>query len=352
MKKIKVLMCGSELSVKGGMVSVIKNYLGYQSWDEFQIRYIPTHTENNKLIVAFYFALACIRVIVTAVAGKYDIIYLHTAERGSFYRKAILAHILQICGLKAVMHHHAAEFEEFYDGLPKKRKKYVNDTLGRIDLNIVLSNRLVSSITKKAPNATVRVLYNAVDAYKVNPYNADAACVLFLGRLGERKGVYDLLKAIELLDTSLSPDIKFLLCGDGEIDEVKKQVEERKIQHRIGHVGWIDSKQKHDFFQQTILNVLPSYNEGLPMSILETMACGIPNISTRIASIPEVIREGINGEMFNPGDVNELAKKISMLCEDVDTRKRMSKQAWGDVSQKFALSTHMEKLKEYMREIL
>lgn len=352
MKKIKVLMCGSELSVKGGMVSVIKNYLGYQSWDEFEIKYIPTHTEKNKLIVALYFVLAYIRVIVTALAGKYDIIYLHTAERGSFYRKAIIARTLQKCGLKVVMHHHAAEFEVFYDSLLEKGKSYVNDTLGRVDLNIVLSNRLVSSITKKAPNATVRVLYNAVDTYKVNPYNADSKCVLFLGRLGERKGVYDLLQAIELLDRRLSPDIKFLLCGDGEIDEVKRQIEERKIQHRIGHVGWIDSKQKHVFFQQTILNVLPSYNEGLPMSILETMAYGIPNISTRIASIPEVIREGINGEMLNPGDVKELAKKICLLCEDVNTRKKMSKQAWSDVTQKFALSTHMEKLKEYMREML
>ena len=61
--KEKVLMCCSELSVKGGMVSVVKNYLNYPDWNNYEIVYIPTHTEKNKIIVAAYFAIAYIKIL-------------------------------------------------------------------------------------------------------------------------------------------------------------------------------------------------------------------------------------------------------------------------------------------------
>ncbi len=349
--KVKVLMCGSELGVRGGMVSVTKNYLGYKDWEEFDIHYIPTHTEKNKLIVALYFAVAYFRVFFTAVFGHYDILYLHTAERGSFYRKAMLVRTLRKFGIKTVMHHHAGEFELFYSGLSEKKKRYVNKTLSLADLNIVLSKRLISMITDKAPDAKVKVLYNAVHTYSENPYNKDASNILFLGRLGKRKGTYDLLDVIKRLDDRLPENIKFYLCGDGEVEEVRKKTEEYGISHRIAHIGWTVGEQKAEFMKNTMLNVLPSYNEGLPMTILETMAYGIPNISTNIASIPEVIRDGENGYMITPGDKDKLEERLYELCTDREKRNKMSEICWNDITKNFALDNHINKLKGYLREL-
>lgn len=249
------------------------------------------------------------------------------------------------------MHHHAAEFESFYASLSPKQKKYVNDTLEMADLNIVLSNRLISMITDKAPKAKVRVLYNAVETYERNPYNSEAKNVLFLGRLGERKGTYDLLKAIKKLDEKLPLDIRFYLCGDGEVDTVKSVVREYGIEHRIAHIGWIDGMQKAEYISNSIMNVLPSYNEGLPMSILETMSHGIPNISTSIASIPEVICDGKNGILIEPGDIDKLADSIAMLVCDEERRFSISQQAWRDITINFALNVHISRLKNYLGEL-
>ena len=110
-KKINVLMCCSELSVKGGMVSVVKNYLNYNNWGEYNIIYVPTHTEKNKLVVFLYFIISYIKILKMAMFGNIEIAHLHTAERGSFYRKAILVRTLKRFGIKTIMHHHAAEFE-------------------------------------------------------------------------------------------------------------------------------------------------------------------------------------------------------------------------------------------------
>ena len=352
MKKTNILMCCSDLSVKGGMVSVVKNYLGYDNWDNFNIVYIPTHIEKNKLLVLLYFIQAYLHILFGAIFHKYKAAYLHTAERGSFFRKAILVRTLRCFGIKTIMHHHAAEFEPFYEALPENRKQYENRTLEMVDLNIVLSNRLVSMITSKAPNARVKVLYNAVPTYVKNPYCVEAKNILFLGRLGQRKGTYDLLKAIKMLDEEMPKDIQFYLCGDGEIDNVKEVIKKYGIAHRIAHIGWIDAKQKQDYMANTMMNVLPSYHEGLPMSILETMAYGIPNISTNIASIPEVIRDGENGFMIEPGDVKTLAEDIKCLYLEPALREQMSDKSWRELTDRFALDKHISTVKGYITEVL
>lgn len=337
-------MCASSLKVKGGMVSVVKNYLGYRDWNDVKITFIPTHIETNKYLLMAYFAVAYIRILLLAVFGKIDIAHLHVAERGSFYRKAFILKTLKRFGIKVILHHHGAEFDLFYDGLSDKRKKHVNKILRMADLNIVLSQRLVQMIKGKSPEAKVEVLYNAVNVPPSNPYTLRSRNVLFLGRLGKRKGTYDLLEAIKKLDGILPVDVKFYLCGDGEVEEVKKEVKEMGITRRIAHIGWTDGQQKENFMAQSMMNVLPSYNEGLPMTILETMAHGIPNISTSIASIPEVLHDGKNGFLITPGDVGTLSKSILQLIADDHLRVRFSRASYDLVKGSFSLDANIQKL--------
>lgn len=345
-------MCCSELSVKGGMVSVVKNYLGYKKWEEFEIVYVPTHTEKNKIIVALYYLIAFIKILFLGLFGNISLAHLHTAERGSFYRKAILVRVLHFMGIKTIMHHHAAEFELFYKSLNERQKKFVCKTLELADLNLVLSKRLVPMIKDKSPNAKVSVLYNAVPTFGQNPYDMTSKNCLFLGRLGKRKGAYDLLEAIKIADSKLPKDVKFYFCGDGEIEQVRTKVEELRIGHRIAHIGWVDGEQKRRILEKTAINILPSYNEGLPMSILEAMSFGIPNISTNIASIPEVIFPGENGYLLTPGDVCSLANYIIELMDNNELRRKMGINAYVFIKDSFSLDNHITKLISFYRQVL
>lgn len=344
MKPLRVLMCASSLKVKGGMVSVVRNYLGYRDWGNVKITFIPTHIETNKYLLMAYFAIAYIRILWLAICGKMDIAHLHVAERGSFYRKAFILQMLKHFGVKVILHHHGAEFDLFYEGLSESRKQYVNRILRMADLNIVLSQRLIQMIKDKSPEAEVDVLYNAVKVPPANPYDIHSHNILFLGRLGKRKGTYDLLEAIKIIDKDLPVDMKFYLCGDGDIEEVKKRVVMMGISHRIAHIGWTDGQQKENFMAQSLMNVLPSYNEGLPMTILETMAHGIPNVSTSIASIPEVLHNGENGFLITPGDVNMLSKQILQLVDDKDLCVRFSQTSYELIRHSFSLDANIQKL--------
>ena len=344
----RILMCGPAMSVKGGMTSVIQNYRR-APWGEFEIVYLPTYVEKKKWQVSLYFFAAYWKALALYFSKRCCAVYLHTAEKGSFFRKAILALTFHAFGAKIVFHHHAAEFEPFYERLPDAGKQFVRRALEMADQNFVLSGSFARWLREKAPGARVTVLYNAVPVFPENPYCADATRILFLGRLGERKGTYDLLQAIERLDAALPQEISFLLCGDGETARVNEWIERAGLRRRVAHVGWIGREEKEKLLPQVMLHVLPSYHEGLPMSILETMARGIPNISTRIAAIPEVIRDGENGFLIEPGDVSALAGRIQTLCADRALRKKMSEAAWREISENFSLARHMETLLENLR---
>ena len=95
-----------------------------------------------------------------------------------------------------------------------------------------------------------------------------------------------------------------------------------------------------------MLHILPSYREVLPMSILETMAYGIPNISTRIASIPEVIEDGVNGFLIEPGDLEALKEKILTLSTDTLLRLKFSQAAYEKTAAKFSLSSNIAALEK------
>ena len=279
------------------------------------------------------------------MTGNYKIAHLHTAERGSFWRKKFLMDFYHKHGIKVVMHHHAAEFEDFYEKCTEAQKRKVQKVLADADVNIVLSKRLVPMIKEKQPKARVEVLYNAVNTYDNNPYSLDARNVLFMGRLGVRKGTFDLIEAIKRLDKDIPADVKFYLCGDMGENEVRQKVKELGIEHRIAHVGWIDGEQKREFMSKSMINCLPSYNEGLPMTILETMAAGIPNISTNIASIPEVLVDGENGYLITPGDVDALVDRLRKLINEPDLRKKFSEASYALVTRDFSLASNIEKLK-------
>lgn len=347
----KIFMCCSTLDTKGGMVSVAKNYLKYPKWDEFSVKFIPTHYNTNKICLLCYFAKQFLKIWLAVLTKHYDIAHLHTAERGSFWRKVFLMHFFHRHNIKVVLHHHAAEFEDFYNKCTENQKEKIRKALTEADVNIVLSERLIPMIKDKEPKAHVEVLYNAVSTYSRNPYSTESKNVLFMGRLGKRKGTFDLIDAIKKLDDKIPCDIKFYLCGDVGEQEVRNRVEKLGIQHRIAHIGWIDGEQKKEFIRKSMINCLPSYNEGLPMSILETMAAGIPNISTNIASIPEVIKDGENGFLIEPGDVDALTEKLYQLIQNKDLREIFSENSFKLINKKFSLDNHIAKLKEIYNQI-
>lgn len=215
----------------------------------------------------------------------------------------------------------------------------------------MLSERLKQELLQKAPLAKTEVLHNAVPVPDRIPDRTNVDRILMLGAQGKRKGSYDLLEAVAAIDKRLPETIKVWMCGDEDVAGVKHRVEELGLQNRIEHVGWIAGTEREECLRRAMLHVLPSYREGLPMSILETMGQGIPNISTRIASIPEVIQDGENGFLITPGDVEALQNRILKLVSEDRLRREFSEKGARLIRESFSLKASIDRLEHFYEEI-
>ena len=348
----RVLMVGSDLSVKGGIVSVLRNYLSYEGWKKTDISFLPTHVEGSarKKVCFFLRALGRLRSLLRG--GRFDVVHIHVSERGSFTRKAIVLRMAKKRGCRVILHHHGAEFLEFYQGSGDGKKQWIGRILGEADLNLVLSRRLIPIYEEISPRAKVRCLYNTVSVSGENQYRPEARDITMLGRLEERKGTFDLLEVIRKIDGVLDADIKFNLCGDGDLDRVRERIAQLQISHRIGHLGWAGGEKKTEILRRTMIHVLFSYNEGLPMSILETMGCGIVNVATRVAAIPEVITDGENGFLVEPGDREQLARVLLRVSSDEVLRRDVSERAFACIAGAFSLESGAEKLEQLYESVI
>lgn len=184
----------------------------------------------------------------------------------------------------------------------------------------------------------VVVLNNAVDTKEFKNININrnqkVNKLLFLGRLGKRKGTYDLIYAIKALK-DMGVLVKCIFAGDGEIEKAKMLAEELGVLNQLEFTGWIDTKKKMKLLKSIEVIVLPSYNEGLPMTILEGMASGKIIISTTVGAIPEVIIEEENGFLIEPGDIKKLAEVIKYVYENEEILEKISKNNIAKIDKYF-----------------
>ncbi|KRF54325.1 glycosyl transferase [Bacillus sp. Soil745] len=332
-----ILMIGPSSSNKGGISSVIKSYEESEKLAE-NIHFISSYKDGNKMIKIIAAFIGYIKFIMALlINNSIKGVHIHTASRGSFNRKRIFVYISKIFRKKVILHVHGAEFMTFYKESSKENQKKISKTLNKADLIIALSERWKKDLGSICNNENIRVIYNPINRslYKTSPLKEKN--IIFLGRIGRRKGVYDLLESLQLV-LDQTKDFKVYIAGDGNIEKAKKVIVDLNLEKHVEVIGWINLNKKIELLYNSSIFVLPSYNEGLPVSILEAMASGVPVISTNIAGIPDQIVNGVNGFLIEPGNINDLAKKICLLLNDRKLRDEFSKKTLKRVDEKFNIN--------------
>ncbi|MBC2047490.1 glycosyltransferase family 4 protein [Listeria booriae] len=336
---MRILMIGPDAEAKGGIASVIRNFKTYFQSEEQEIQYLTTWKEGSLLTRLKATLHSIFHIRKTIRRDNIDIVHVHMAQQGSFYRKSLL--ILQAkkeC--RVVLHMHASSFDVFYNNSNPLMKKYIRHILSKPDKVVVLSEEW-ADFYNKLTTVPVTVVENAVPMPLENTYNSTAKNIIMFGRVGERKGSYDVL-AIAKNMQAMFPDVHIYLYGDGETDKVATIIASQKLDNVILG-GWITADDKASILQNAVLHILPSYHEGLPMAILETMAYGIPNLSTEVGGIPQAIQNGVNGMLIDAGDTAQLETEIALFLNKKEMREQYSKAAFTTIQKRFSIDSYQQK---------
>lgn len=270
------------------------------------------------------YARALLRLCRLRATGQLGTIHANLSKRGSTVRKVIVSYVAALTGMRLVVHLHGSGYDAFYAGLPEFWQHRVAALFRRADRVVVLGQSWADwVISIGVPPERVSILHNGVGR-PVRQRRAPGPCrILFLGRLGARKGVPELVDALSSPALS-ARDWHATLAGDGDIDGTREQIGRAGLTERIALPGWLDTTATAALLAQADILVLPSHAENLPISIIEALAAEVAVIATPVGATPELLQDGVSVLFVPVADVDALATAIARLVDDPALRRSVA----------------------------
>ena len=297
--------------------------------------------------------------------SKPDIVHTHTSKGGLIGR-------LAACMARVPIIIHTPHGHVFYGHFGRSLSKiflHMEKLLGRITHHqIALTPEECNdylSLRVSHPSNT-SVIHSGVDVHRFRKgakqrsrkrkelgIPPDSTVVGYVGWLIPIKGVTYLLSAIAKV-AERYPKSLLVLVGKGddkgeEEISLKEQVERAGLEDKVRFLGWRPDVDEimgcFDIF------VLPSLNEGMGRVLVEAMAAGLPIVASRVGGIPDLVKDGKNGLLVPSADATALAKAISALLEDDETRKRMG-EVGTKICRQYSIEAMVKKIDDLYTELL
>jgi glycosyltransferase involved in cell wall biosynthesis len=360
-----VLMVGTDLEGMGGVRAVVRGYVDGGLFQRYHCVYVASHRAGSTWVKITTALQAWLRVAVLLRRLEAPLVHVQTASRGSFWRKFVVCLLARAAGRPYIVHLHGGGFTRFYqDESGRLGRRLIRSTLAHAALVIALSEEWRERLLRICPTARIEVLHNAVmipDIRRPLPREPEPVpagdslasrsvggpvgepTLLFLGHLLRDKGVYDLVRAFALIAPRF-PRARLVLGGIGDLEAVKQLAAQLEIAPRVSCPGWLDAERKAAAFAGSLVFLLPSYAEGMPMALLEAMSWGLPVIATPVGGIPQVIEHEVNGLLIAPGNIQACAAQMERLLDDPALRERLGSAARARIAADFSLGDALDRL--------
>ena len=331
---------------KGGGMFKVADYLiqaqDHSAPDAAALRPLDTRGGGSALYSFWILATALAKLARGRFSGQLAGVHVNMAERLSLFRKSAVVVTCRALGIPVVLHLHAAQLHHFYRKLPSPLQGLTRWVFSLPATCLVLGGEAHRFVTEelRVPGNRVEVMINGVpepshDRRKAG--DSPVQRVLFLGNLSERKGVSDLLQALALPGFDMAR-LEVTLAGGGDIAAYQAAALQLGIGGFVRFAGWSDQHQVSQLMAQTDVLVLPSYDEGLPLVILEALANGVAVVCTPVGEIPAVLSHGVTACFVQPGDAAGIAAGLQRILNDPVFRQTLEHNGRKLYEEKFSLN--------------
>jgi len=297
----------------------------------YELPYVPVYPFHIKI------QNFLINKLFKFIENGFDIVHIHHPLPPLIHTK-----LPKIITVHTIKYAESLEVEKI--GIRSSGYKLFSKYIFPFEKKIINSSDVLTSVSNSISNEIrvhinvkkqIHVLGNGVNTNYFSPIdrsidNNDEVkkpYILYVGRLGYRKGLIDLIKSASYVCNSY-PEAQFVIIGRGEIEKkLKILVKDMKLNNNFSFLGSVSMDELLYYYQNATIFVLPSYYEGLPTTILEAMACGLPVIATKVDGVPEIIRDGENGILIPKKNPKTMARAILTLLNDEEFRKKIGKNA-------------------------
>jgi glycosyltransferase involved in cell wall biosynthesis len=335
-------MGGGMFKVADYLIQAQASSSAIASAEAAELRPLDTRGGANALYSLWVLATALARIARGRFSGRLAGVHVNMAERLSLFRKGAVIVTCRALGVPVVLHLHAAQLHHFYGGLPRPLQALTRWVFSLPASVVVLGSaarKFVIEDLDVEPGRVDIVINGVPEPTHARRIAGESAMqrVLFLGNLSERKGVSDLLLALALpgLDTA---KLEVTLAGGGDVGAYEAKARQLGIGSFVRFAGWSDQQQVARLMARADVLVLPSYDEGLPLVILEALANGVAVVCSPVGEIPSVLTDGTNACFVQPGDVAGIAAGLRRVLQDGELRAGLERNGRARYEQKFSIA--------------
>lgn len=274
--------------------------------------------------------------------------YNFPLSKPSILRDPMFMYIARRREMKMVVHIHGGIFLTA-SHTPKYLQWILKKTFALPCPFIVLSNLEKQLISKNYSCKKIHVLPNCVDLKEASQYTkstkgiSEPLVMGYLGRIAETKGMSYLLESCKELKNRNIPFI-LRIAGKEEIKNQYLPLFEKELGEQFIYDGVVFGKSKDDFLKQLDIFMLPSYFEGLPMSLLECMSFGVVPITTNVGSIGEVVYNNKNGVFIQKQNTTDIVEQFIRFNDNRRLLQTLSQTAKSTIFKMFSPSIYINNL--------
>ncbi len=315
-------MLGAAAGTPGSVATLVESYRAHGFFSRWPVQYIATggHDAISDEMKSYGKALGDFTAAL--VRHPRMAVHLHIS-RHSFWRQAPFAAAALAARRPLIVQVHGA-------GLGGEARMLL-ERAACVVVACEAQRLWVKSLARRAEVLCVPPPAPAA----IRPLAPRPSVVLFLGRLAAGKGIFDLLDAIVGVRASV-PDVRLVCAGRGDRAGILRHAERLGIADAVKLTGWVGPSGKRALLETAAAFALPSYDEALPVSLIEAMSAGVPPVVSPVGGIPEVVQEGVSGFFVAPGDRAGLARRLKRLLLDRALAERIGTAARESARLRFA----------------
>ncbi len=368
--KLLVLISGALPPPMGGVGVYYQTLLNSSLPEKINLRFVQTSSQNRENSSTGKASLTnlvgaikdCWRFTKAILAYRPQIAHIGTAFGLSFVKHTYCVILARLFGSRVLLHPHCS-YAVIYKERSKLWKWYFGQVIKLTNGIVVLSKEWLQ-LAAIAPGSIISYLPNAIDLKLYKPIaeknlirikNEELIQILYLGFLGKDKGTFDILSAAQIV-ASKNRKVVFNLVGaelsPGELSNLHTCVEKSKLSDCVKIQPPAFGEDKITVLNNADIFIYPSYYEGMPMAVIEAMACGLPIIASRIGGLPEMVFEGVNGFLIEQGKPEQLADAVGRLINDREKCISMGKASHQIACEKFDIEQHVTRLIDIYNKVL
>lgn len=315
LEKTTYVLCQSFLQIASSFFFALRhNPRGLLSATAAAIN-MMRNSHRSKIFHLFYLVEAC---IVAKWVIESDADHLHAHFGTNPAEVAMLAHYIARVTYSFTVHGPSEFDQPKHLGIATKVRKAA--------FVCAISSFGRSQLFRWIPHSEwdkVKIVRCGLDPHFVStpsPRSLPTRRLVCVGRICEQKGQLLLVEAAARL-VARGRDFELVLAGDGEMRaEVEDRIAKLGLEDKVTVTGWIDNQEVYDQIRAARALVLPSFAEGIPVALMEAMALERPVVTTFVAGIPELVRDGLSGWLLPASDIEKLTEAICDCLDAPDVR--------------------------------